>query len=102
MLRFSHPKETQNEEGAKDVRKDEDVFAVVTVCYHSGDRTDEEGSQHTHHEEATHGEPRLSEFRDQCSGGNEVEPVTQQADDLAKPEVAKISIAANQLAIAYR
>ena len=101
MLRFSNPKETQNDEGPKDVRQDEDVLTVITVRHHPGDGADQKRSQHTDQEEAAHRKSRLGEFYNQSSRGDQVEPVTQQTDDLAKPQVTKIGIATNQLPVSY-
>jgi hypothetical protein len=54
VLRFSNPKETQNDEGSKDVRQDEDVLTVITVRHHPGDGADQKRSQHSHQEKAPH------------------------------------------------
>ena len=101
MLGFSNPKEPYNDDGPKDVRQNEDVLTVITVSHHPGDGADQKRSQHTHQEKAAYRKSRLGEFYNQSGRGNQVEPVTQQTDDLAKPQVTKIGIASNQLPVTY-
>ena len=73
---------------------DQDVFAVVAVGDDAGDRADEEGREHAHDEERANRQTRLRQHSDERGRGDEVEPVAEETDDLAEPEIAEIAIVA--------
>ena len=49
---------------------------------------------------AVGGEAGLGEHADERGGGDEVEPVAEEADDLAEPEVAEVAVVVEQVGVA--
>jgi hypothetical protein len=86
-------------QGACDVGDDENVLAIVSVGHHPGDGADQERGQHPNHKETAHREAGLGQHGDQRGGSDQVEPISQQADDLAEPKIAKVPIATDQFAV---
>ena len=44
--------------------------------------------------------PDWGEHADEGGGGDEVEPVAEQADDLAEPKVAEVAVVAKEVSVA--
>ena len=82
------------------VGSDEYVFAVIAVGNDAGDGADEEWREHAHDEERADRQTRLGQQADERGRGDEVEPVAQQADDLAEPEKAEVAVIAEQVRVA--
>ena len=76
------------------------MLAVIAVCYHPGYGANHKGGQHAHDKEPAHREAGLTQFCNQSGGGNQVEPIAQQTDDLTEPQVAKVGIATYQRTVA--
>ena len=93
-------RKAENDDGPHDVRENEQLLAVVAVGRNAGERAYEKRRQHTHDEETADGQARAGERSDECSGGDQVEPVAKEADDLAIPEVLEIAVFADEREIA--
>ena len=102
MVGTPDKKETECRYSTREVGYDEDMFAVITVGDHASDGTDEEWGEHAHDEEAPDSEPGLGEYCDERSGSDKIEPIPQEADNLPKPEQAKITITANESTVSNR
>ncbi len=96
LFRLAHQQEAQDYHRSGDVRQDQQPLAVVAVGGYPGERADQERRQHAHYEEPAHRQPGSGQLRDQRGGGDQVEPVAEQADDLAEPQVAVVGVAAYQ------
>jgi hypothetical protein len=99
LLWAAHQQEAHHHQRAAQVGPDQQVLAVVAVGGHPGDRADQEGSQHPHHEQPAHRQPGAGQHGDQGGRGDQVEPVAQQADDLPEPEEAEVAVVPDELAV---
>ena len=77
------------------------MLAVVAIGKHTTNWADQEGRQHTDDEQPPDGEARTRQLPNKCSGGDQVEPVAEQTDDLAQPQVAEAGVASRQLQVPY-
>jgi hypothetical protein len=78
------------------------IAAIVSIGDNASDRTRQERSQHPDDEQTADGKTRFCERRDQGGRSDQVEPVTEKADNLAKPKKTKARVLPNQLEVAGR
>ena len=97
---IAHEKKSEDDSHPDQVGRDENVFAVIAVGYDAGDGADEEWGEHAYDEERADRQARLRQQADQRGRGDQVEPVAQQAGDLAEPEKTKVAVLAEKLRIA--
>ena len=92
-------KESRYDKDTQDVAPDENAFSVVAIREHTRDGADQERGEHPDDKQGSDGESRSGKLSEEGGGCNEVEPVAQQADDLAEPEIAPIRMISNQLPV---
>ncbi len=94
--------EAADGDGPKQVAEDENVLAVATVGDDARQRADEKRGEHPYRKQAPDSESGTGELGQEGGGGDQVEPVAQQARDLPEPEIPETGVAPNQLPIARR
>jgi hypothetical protein len=96
IRRVSDEEKARNNEHSQYIAPDEYVFPIVSIGKNTGERADQEWSKHPYYKECAQRETRSRQLCEQGCRRDQVEPVAEQIDNLAKPEVAPISVIPDQ------